>query len=886
MPRSKRQPKNQRPEWRVMNERSRLESQLANVVEHVEVGSESISMSVETEIIKSSVQETAPLQNPILDLDIALVQKIVRVSHAKRLEVRQGDHSASAHVLPVVRPARAHKPELHQPVMAEIHKWSAPYDAPVSLDALAAAASDLSLVQPDPHWYVEQYTPGEAETAFQERYRWWNRIRAPFITWEHADLGETKPRPVQVAEKKPSIAQEIVAFEHKVEDAVEEIREDVEQVITNTEQAWGAPVLVPRLAPLRVVAGFLGLALFVSLPAGAVSLGRSLSASWTSIEGNSRAAIDEAKAMEWGNAAASLAESDRALNRVNVLAVAVSQALPQTRDAYASARALVASGQKAAEAAGMLAKGADKAKDGMIRYPVERIRLMQTYIEAAAPLLEDAVSSMSRVKLESLPADVRPQAEEAQELLSKVQTGLRELRVLSAFAAAAVGEESQRRYLIVFQNPAELRPTGGFMGSYAEVVFDRGEIKSLSVPGGGPYDLQGQLKARVRAPGPLRLIADHWEFQDANWFPDFAASAQKINWFWSQAGQPTLDGILTVNARLVVNLLKITGPVEMPEYGKVITSENFMQEAQLAVEVEYDREENKPKKFIGDLMAKLLERISKASNDQWIDIAKLGTDALVEKDIQAWFTRDNEQELSDRFGWSSRLKTVPGDSLAVVNTNIGGQKSDLLIDEKVEHAATIAPDGSITDKVTITRTHRGQKGQIFHGANNVTYLRVYVPQGSELIAASGFNPPAQNLFETPLPNDPEDQDVVANESRPRIGPGNVRITDEFGRTAFGGWIQLEPGETEVTTFEYRLPFTVDEIANRLQEGVGRASSARRPAYVLQLTSQSGKPERVIKSSVALPAEWQVSWANNNQPTIGYDGLWNRDTVVAGLLQTP
>jgi hypothetical protein len=87
-----------------------------------------------------------------------------------------------------------------------------------------------------------------------------------------------------------------------------------------------------------------------------------------------------------------------------------------------------------------------------------------------------------------------------------------------------------------------------------------------------------------------------------------------------------------------------------------------------------------------------------------------------------------------------------------------------------------------------------------------------------------------------------------NETRPRIGPGNVRITDEFGRTAFGGWIQLEPGETEVTTFEYRLPFTVDEIANRLQEGVGRASSARRPAYVLQLTSQSGKPERVIKSS--------------------------------------
>ena len=885
-----------------MNERSRLEDQLANVVEPVEVSIVDDAQSIDdAQSGKRKVESDSTLHsplstlrtdiliNPIRDLDIALVQKIVRVSRVKHVEVRRGEHAASAHLLPVIRSLRRFKPELHEPIMAEIHLWSAPFSASASLDALAAAASDLSPVQPDPHWYVEQYTPGDAHTAYHERYRWWNRLRAPFITWEHVELGDVRTQMSDVrskAEVEPHQTSNLVSLEHKAVEFAEEIREDIEQVITGTEQSWGAPVLVPRLVAWRVVAGFLGLALVVSLPAGAVSLGRSLSASWTSIEGNSRAALDEVKAMEWGNAATSLAESDRALNRVNILAVAVSQALPQTRGAYASARALIASGEKAAEAASVIAKGADKTKASSVQYPVERIRLMQTYIEAASPLLDDAVQSMSRVKFETLPADIRPKAEEARDLLSKVQTGLREMRVLSAFAAAAVGEESQRRYLIIFQNPAELRPTGGFMGSYAEVVIDRGEIKSLSVPGGGPYDLKNQLKTRVLAPGPLRLIADHWEFQDANWFPDFAAAAKKINWFWSQSGQPTLDGILTVNARFVVSLLKTTGPIEMPEYGKVITSENFMQEAQLAVEVEYDREENKPKKFIGDLMAKLLDRIGKAGNDQWIDMAKLGTDALVEKDIQAWFTRDSEQELSDRFGWSSRLKPVPGDSLAVINTNIGGQKSDLRIDEKVEHSASIGTDGSITDKVTITRTHRGEKGQLFHGANNVTYLRVYVPQGSELIAASGFRPPALELFEKPLLRDVEDVDVIANELRSRIGPGDTRVTDEFGRTAFGGWIQLKPGETAVTTFEYRLPFTVDEIASRIQQGVGQAKNARRSAYVLQLTSQSGKPERTIISKVNLPADWQISWANNEKQIIGYDGLWNRDKVVAGLLQTP
>lgn len=867
-----------------MNERSRLEEQLANVVEQidvVELPEEVAQEKIETQV---SVEETV-LVNPVRELDLALVKHVVRVTHSRRLEIRKAGHVVSAHVLPVMRPARLFKPEPHEPVMANIHEWSAPYDAPISIDTLAAAASDLAVAVHDPHWYAEQYTPGNAHTAFHERYRWWNRLRAPFITWEHADLGEpvvrkAKPRPVE------TLVNEVVTLEHKISDTVEEIREDVEQVVTGTEQAWGAPVLVPRLAPLRVVAGFLGLAMFVSLPAGAVSLGRSLSASWTAIEGTSRAAVDEAKAMDWGNAAASLAESDQALNRVNVLAVAVSQALPQTRDTYSSARALVVAGEKAAEAANLLSKGAEKAMATTVAHPVERIRLLEAYLEAASPLIEDSVTSLGRVNLSSLPEDLRPKAEEAVTLLGSVQTGLRESRVLAAFAIAALGEQSDRRYLFIFQNPSELRPTGGFMGSFAEVVFDRGNIDKLSVPGGGPYDLQGQLKVRVRAPGPMRLIADHWEFQDANWFPDFPASAEKVNWFWSNAGQPTLDGIIAVNARLVVNLLKITGPIDMPEYGKTISADNFMKEAQLAVEVEYDREENKPKKFIGDLMTKLLDRLAKASKEEWIGLARLASEALVEKDIQVWFTREDEQALADRFGWSGRLKPVAGDTLSVIGTNIGGQKSDALIDEHVEHEATISPDGSITDKVTITRTHRGEKGQLFHGANNVTYLRVYVPQGSELLSAYGFRAPTSGQFETPLPSDPEDADVIAKEMHPRIGPGNVRVTDEFGRTAFGGWIQLKPGETATTTFEYRLPFTVNELAARMQEGVARSSSDRRPAYMLQLASQSGKPERTIHSTIHLPPSWGVDWSNTKDTQIGYDGAWNRDIVVAGLLQAP
>jgi len=88
------------------------------------------------------------------------------------------------------------------------------------------------------------------------------------------------------------------------------------------------------------------------------------------------------------------------------------------------------------------------------------------------------------------------------------------------------------------------------------------------VPGGGTYDVQGQLLARVLPPGPLQLIADRWEFQDSNWALDFVAAANKIRYFWSKSGGPTMDGIITVNASFVEKLLELTGPVEVPELGK------------------------------------------------------------------------------------------------------------------------------------------------------------------------------------------------------------------------------------------------------------------------------------------------------------------------------
>jgi hypothetical protein len=162
-------------------------------------------------------------------------------------------------------------------------------------------------------------------------------------------------------------------------------------------------------------------------------------------------------------------------------------------------------------------------------------------------------------------------------------------------------------------------------------------------------------------------------------------------------------------------LLDIFGPIEMPAYGRTITSENFVLETQKIVELEYDREENRPKQFIADLAPILLERIFSANHQQFEQLFGLLKDSLNQRQLQAYFNDYQLETLLRQFGWSGELRQTDGDYLSVVHTNLAGGKSDGVIDQTIQHQAEIKADGTIVNTVKLIRRHQGVGGQdIFH----------------------------------------------------------------------------------------------------------------------------------------------------------------------------
>lgn len=590
-------------------------------------------------------------------------------------------------------------------------------------------------------------------------------------------------------------------------------------------------------------------------------------------------------------ASENFADAEESLTSINLAVQGIARAIPKTDRTFETAKGLAEAGQSLSLAASELADAAQNIKAEQSPTVSTKLSMMKTYVESILPKIDEASKALEKVDPSVLDKAEADKVSELKEQTPKIGESMREFIEFADTLTTILGDERKMKYLIAFQNNTELRPTGGFIGSFAEMDMLNGEITNIHIPEGGTYDLQGQLTKFVEAPHPLQLINDRWEFHDSNWFPDFPTSARKLMWFYDKAGEPTVDGVIAINADLIPSLLEITGPIEMPNYERTIDSENFLFETQKIVELEHEkydttREERTaeaPKQFIGDLAPVLLERIQNADMKELLAIADVIGDGLVEKDVQLYMNNTSLQSHISDLGWSGEQKEVPEDYLQIINTNLGGGKTDSVIDQQVDIDINIASDGTITKKVVITKIHKGLKSAIFEGKNNVDYIRLYVPKGSKLLQAEGFEIPPDELFEAygvPLE---KDSDLELSMSNEQVDPeSQTDIWDENGKTVFGNWFQTAPGETETISFTYELPFkfkTAKTDITMFDIAKSKLGFKDLETFTFFIQKQSGVKSRITSVNINFPDHSNLVWSSHIGTSGGKNIIVNNDRDV-------
>lgn len=490
---------------------------------------------------------------------------------------------------------------------------------------------------------------------------------------------------------------------------------------------------------------------------------------------------------------------------------------------------------------------------------LETLRSVRGDLSSAEELLSGADRDLHLVSAADLPTDKREEFVRLSEKVSDMAGGIRLFLDHENILSDMLGENGPRKFLFLFQNNQEARATGGFIGSYAFLDIANGRTRKFFID--GIFNPDGQLKEDIVPPKPIQKVSSAWSLHDSNWFPDFPVSAEKAILFYEKTGGPTVDGVIACTPDMIQRFLEISGPIRLDRYGVTVHAENFLETVQYQVEVAYDKVENRPKQILSDLAPILIDRVlGSGSSARSISLALAAVESeFAKKHILLYSRNPSFQSLISRAGWSGEVLSARKDYLSVINSNINGFKTDGVIDETIKHRADIKDDGSVVDTVTVRRVHRGGKtGYDWWDRVNADYLRVYVPLGSKLLSASGYTPETVNA---PLDYDAlhflRDPDIEREERGTVLDPASgTRISEDAGKTVFGNWVYVSPGETVELTYTYLLPFQVDPHAD--ESGMDE--------YSLVAQKQAGSKGSAFSFSIHFPEDLTPVWQTGDRLT--------------------
>jgi len=373
----------------------------------------------------------------------------------------------------------------------------------------------------------------------------------------------------------------------------------------------------------------------------------------------------------------------------------------------------------------------------------------------------------------------------------------------------------EKHLALLFQNPSELRPGGGFVGSYADLVLTQNGLQSIKV--WDIYDPDGQLDIKVVPPKPLQGLTNRWGARDANWFFDFPTSAKKIIRFLEASkiyreAHVTFDGALALNVKVIESILGIIGPIELKEYKLTIRQDNFLKEIQREVEAGRDNRSGDPKRILKVLTPIMFEKIGTLDERQKQALLENLKNHTNQKDVLVYFKDLNLQGYLENLGFAGEVMTLPngfkGEYLAVVNANVAGGKSDAYVSQKIRLGSKIDAHGRIDNYLIIEKVHTGEEAEdSWHRAANKSYVKIFTPRDSRLTYIKGHEPKTvKPKIDYLASGYLIDDDLRAiEETRQYLEELEVEKFEESDKTVFAAWMAVKAGTSKKLEAQYFNP---------------------------------------------------------------------------------
>lgn len=420
--------------------------------------------------------------------------------------------------------------------------------------------------------------------------------------------------------------------------------------------------------------------------------------------------------------------------------------------------------------------GQDKIAALLTIFPV-----LATKIDSLKPELDAAAEDMAQVRPQYFPENLRgiplrANLFKAQELTKALSESVEDLRTFLGGISKLMGYDSPKKYLFLFQNDKELRPTGGFWTAYAIFTVDKGKIVDMQTDDMYNLDLDRPLSFYFPAPPVVKnyLKIDYWYIRDANLSPDYPTAVEDLFKHWNRLGLPKVDGVVAVDTHFVESLLGVLGEVNVGGYKEPFTNKNVVYQLELYSNV-WGKNVAGRKNIVGDLMREIINIVFGMPGNKYDDFLAMVISEAQRKHLLLNFTDEQWQKLATTYGFGGDLKSYGGDYLHINDANLAGRKANWWMKEQVVKEVVKEGDKWVST-VTINYHNDGEYNAEWN-TGYLDYVRVYVPQASKLLSSEGSNK-------------------------------NVETLTDLGKTVFDAYMRVQPGEKQTLKIKYELPAEV------------------------------------------------------------------------------
>ena len=485
-------------------------------------------------------------------------------------------------------------------------------------------------------------------------------------------------------------------------------------------------------------------------------------------DAGAKARLDRAGAQV---ASARASSSSPALRLLSPLPLLGSPARALSAGARAGAEG-VAAGRVIAEASASFPTSASATVDGhdltafhdAAARSQEAVALADRHLTAAAAALDGPAGA-------ALPPISKP----AKAMRAELEDGRRQLGGLTrglTLLGDLTSPTTDVRLLLLSQDTLELRPTGGFIGSFGVLHFSRGTARLEDFK--ASEDLPPPNPPLPAPEGLAGYLVKPWNLGNANWWPDFPTSAATATDLFRRQGGGEVDGVVALTELATARLVGALGPLKLPSYAQPVTEDGF--ELRAVYEVEQKTPLDVPrKKFLIELADVLFDRLFNLPAEKLPAVADKVRASISAGDIQLWFSDSHRQELVAGTEAAGSLPRAAGDFLMLVDANVQASKANLELTKQVDYQVERRADGRLVGHLRVEAHNDGVASAINPFYNG--YLRVYAPAGAELL------------------------DVPGNLAVKRLQP-------DAGYEVFVQQLVVLPKEQKVVTFDYLLPASV------------------------------------------------------------------------------